>query len=408
MSVSKNFSWLTGSTFVEASVAFLSNLILVRLLLPSEFGQFAVIFAEVGFVAALGDLRFNTLIISKRDSNEFSAVRRLVALSVAWSTFVFLVVIAYLWSRGIFSVIPILLALGIFLNSLSSAQMAFHERNFDYHTLAILQSGSQLASHALAVVLAFFGFGVLALVLRFLFRSVVLNLYYLMTRGISAYSCKGAKFADLKSYFLGSGVTLWCDGFLEQSVERICILVLDSFYGKEIVGFFYQARRLALIPDQFIGSVLARLTLNYYSNGFSSSRIKEQLLPTALAFLIYSVVIYCGIMFLAKPLIPLIFGEGWIEVASMLHYLIPFSCGVTILHVYRAQIYSRGDFMKFIIHGRVPQMLVFSLGFLTVVHSTVNQNIFISFYAFAFLLAGFSAGLCNYRLIAGSSVHEAN
>lgn len=408
MSILKNFSWLGGATFLDASLAFAANLILVRLLLPSEFGEFAVLFAEVGFVAALVELRFNTLIISQRNTNDSEAVKRLVSLSVVWSLVVLLFLLTYLWMRGNFNGATILLSFGIFLNSLSSAQLASNEREFNYKNLALLQSCTHFFSHVVAVLLAFLGFGVLALILRLLVRPLFLNLFYLFTRGISTYSIRPARLADLKGHFINGGIALWIDGFIEQSVERAAILALDFFYSKEVVGFFYQAKRLALLPDQFFGGVVTRLTLNYYSNNFSEKLIKRQVLPTLVIALIYCMLVGVGIVVIAGPLIPILFGDGWDPVALMIVYLIPFSCGISILHMYRAQIYSRGEFMKFVIHGRVPQMLVFSLGFLTVVHSTVNQNIFISFYAFAFLLAGFYAGLCSYRLIAGSNAHENN
>ena len=104
-------------------------------------------------------------------------------------------------------------------------------------------------------------------------------------------------------------------------------------------------------------------------------------------------------MFLAEPLIPLIFGEGWIGVSSMLHYLIPFSCGVTILHVYRAQMYSRQCFVQFLFYGRGMQVMVFSFGFVALVLNIIDQRGFLLFYALGFLLAGVSAGIFNYAYL---------
>ena len=304
-------SVLAAGAFVQAGLGLIAQLILMRLLLPEEFGEFVVVLALCGVIQMVLSLRLNVQIIRVPDDQMTPARHDSYRAALVWeSAASALVTLLWLAWTGMLTPLALLLVGALMLGQWSNQNVAFYERGMAYGRIVMVETGSQILGHALAVALVLTGFGAAALYLR--------EMAVAMTR-VVAFAWIGALSKPLWRWLgwsdwcrlIREARGLWVDGLLESGLARFIVLGTAATGSTHGVGIFAQSQRLATIPHQLMAPAVIRLSANLFSRLTDDTRRRALLVRLTMASLAALAIAAAVMVVLAEPVIPPLLGKHW-------------------------------------------------------------------------------------------------
>ncbi|EME69133.1 colanic acid exporter [Paramagnetospirillum caucaseum] len=308
---------LTMGALVQALAGFLAQLVLMRLLFPEDFGRFALILAGCGLVQTILSLRLNVLIIRLSDAEMTPERASLYRAALVWESVIALAVtLAWLGFAGLIAADSLALVAALALTQWTSQVVIFYERKMAYGRITLVETGSQMLGHGVAVALILSGAGAVTLYAREAVVALARLAAYARIGALSPPEWRMPRRADLR--FLAADVRVyWLEGVCEGGFARLVVLCSGAIAGSHGTGLLAQSQRLALIPHQLISPVLSRLSVNAFSRADAGQkrRLLALLLSGALASL--GVAALLAVAF-ADPVVPFLFGEHWRPAAAIL------------------------------------------------------------------------------------------
>lgn len=298
--------------------------ILARLLTPADFGYIAMATVITELAALFGNFGFAAVLIQRR------VVSRLQMDTVFWAsallglalTFVVIVLsytASWLFREPIAGELLQVLSISFVINGLVVVHGALVSRLMRFHTDFWIELISIFSRAAIAILLAWNGFGVWSLVYGSLagslIRTVLLYLvvpYWPRLRFDLQYL--RSTWVTNSSYFAG--------GFLFYANSNIDLLLIGRSLGATALGFYQNARSLTDEVRNRMAIPLQRVLFP----AFSSLQDDNAWLQTSvlrsgrlLAAVVFPVGI--GIAAVADELVPVLYGEKWLAMIPVLKML---------------------------------------------------------------------------------------
>ena len=307
--------WAALQKFGTMGLAFVSNIILARLLTPADYGSIGLltIFLVISEVFINGG--FATALIQKKSPTEddFSTV-------FYWNIIIAILLygVLYLCAPAIseFYNIPALiqllrdLGLVLILNALGAIQLSILRKNMQFKKLSIIQFTSVGVSVTAAIILAYSGWGIWTLVAQQLINAAMNTiLLWVTNRWIPKLRFSFVSFKELFSY----GSFLLLSDLLNNICDNIQALIIGRRYTSSDMGYYTQARKLEMVPTQSISYVVNLVTFPVYSELQDS---KEKLFMAVrkslrcMNFVNFPLMIL--LIVVAEPLIVLLFSDKWL------------------------------------------------------------------------------------------------
>ncbi|MBC7952360.1 MAG: oligosaccharide flippase family protein [Rhodospirillaceae bacterium] len=313
-----NGAWFTLGSAFQALVAFAANLVLVRHLMPEQFGRFAVIQAGAGLVLSVLSLRMGSVIIRMPEAQLTPSMRERLFSVLTMEAVACLAVLA-IWGAvsGMGQLMGVVLMVSMVLNSWTASNRAFYERGMDYRRLAAVETAVHLGGHIFAVALVIAGMGAEVLYLREMFFVVVGLLALARVGGLSWYRLRWVSVAEWRAV-LRDVRGIWLDSMLENVHQRLVILVVNAVAGLAGAGLFFQAQRLAMVPHQFLMPLVGRVAGTWFGrteDGHERRSGRAKFLMVLTPMLVLAAVLA---WLLADPVVPWLFGPNWAPAAPLL------------------------------------------------------------------------------------------
>jgi O-antigen/teichoic acid export membrane protein len=309
--------FLTVSQILQVAVAFGANLVLVRYLLPADFGRFAVALAGIGLVFSLLCCRINILIIRASDDAlaaakdryfTILAVETALAASVAGG-WVLLTAGTSPWDLSLVAIVAV--------RHWVQQDKAFFERAMPYRTLASAEAGIAALAHLCAVALVVAGIGPAVLYIREGVLTVAELAALWSVGGLTLGRLRPVGIAGLLAIYREAAGN-WVDGVLENGYQRLVILAAGLFGGAVAAGLFFQAYRLAIVPHQLLAPVMTRLAANWISRSDDPAERIARRQRIVGVFFIPLLLAGVATFLWADPLVPWLFGAPWSRAADLL------------------------------------------------------------------------------------------
>ena len=235
--------WVFIDKFGTGGLNFIVNIILARILSPADFGLVAMVliffelsnaFVNSGFVAALVREKH----ISEEDKATTFTFNFLVAV-LAYTTLYFSApAIANFYSND--QLIPIVRVMGIniVIFSFMIIQNATFYQQIDFKTLTRARVATVTLSSTVAIILAFNGFGVWSLVIKFVLNSLIQTtlLYFL-----NPWTPRLAFYRESFNRLFGFGSRILASTLIDKFYLHIYALIIGRLYSESTLGFFAQA-----------------------------------------------------------------------------------------------------------------------------------------------------------------------
>lgn len=319
--VSSAVRWKLLERFFSVGVSLIVQIVLARILNPSDFGSLAIIMSVVNFASIFVNSGIATAIIQKKeiDEEDISTTTIMCLIIATVVTTIIFFVSPYLaklynnrsllWGLRFISVI-------LFFNAINSIQVALLSRKLNFKTLFIRSAVSVSISGLIGIILALKGAGLWALIIHSIALSVINVLVLWLgdrTKLISGFSfIKAKRIYSFSSYILFSALLSGINDILRSMIIGKKYSEADlAYYDK---GYTY-SNYISQIAKESVSSVLLPVFASKQSNIDVVKQYIRKSIKT-LSFISFPVLI--GISLVSQEAIVLVLGTKWIEVVPYL------------------------------------------------------------------------------------------
>lgn len=303
---------------------FAISIVLARLLLPSDFGLIGMLAIFIALSQSIIDSGMGSALVQKVDRTDvdYSTV---FVFNFAISTLIYLVLflaapfIAQFYAAPKLEILTRILCLNIIINSLSLVQNTRLTINLDFKTMAKVNFSSVITSGILAIILAYRGYGVWALVFQNIFRSVVATV---MLWRLSKWK-PSVKFSkeSFKSLF-GFGAKLLGAGLIATFFQNIYKVIIGKAYSSKTLGYYTQAFNFAEMTAGTVTSILQKVTYPILATIRNDETrlvsVYRRMLGMTSFFILPSMTL---LALLADPLVRFFLTEKWLPTIPLLQWL---------------------------------------------------------------------------------------
>lgn len=340
---------------VKSIVEVVSTVVLVRLLLPEEFGLVGMVASVTGFLAMFKDLGLSMATIQRAQISH-AQVSTLFWINLGFSALIMLMTIgmapALVWFFDEPRLLWVTIGLsGAFLfGGLTVQHEALLRRQMRFGAIAIIQSVAMVISVVVAIVLAWQGWSYWALVARSVVSAIVTaaGVWLMCSWRPGMWS----RDPEIKS-LLGFGGNLTGFNFVNYFARNLDDILIGRFYGSASLGVYQKAYEIFMIPLTLINTpisavaipALSRLVHDEQRYRAAYLRILEKVLMIAMPL---------GALLIGASdwIVLLVLGEQWTAATGIISML-----GVAIF----VQVVGNSTGWLFITQDRTREMMKWGL-----------------------------------------------
>ena len=308
--------WSSIQKFGISIISFISNIVLARLLTPDDYGCLGLLLIFIAISNALIYGGFISALIQKKNADEtdFSTVFYWnLVVSILLYTVLFFAAPAIARYYKIDLLCNVLRVFGVVLiiNGLTAVQTTLLRKNLNFRKLAIIGVTSTLISIIVAIVLAYMGFGVWALVFQNVTNSIINSILLWFTSNWRPKLIFSTK--SFKGLF-GYGCFLLLSDLMNSLCDNIQGLIIGKRFSSSTMGYYTQAKRMEDVPSSSITQLVAQVTFPIYAKVQDDKERLYRAVKNTLALMNY-INIPLMVMFIvvARPLFIVLFSDTWID-----------------------------------------------------------------------------------------------
>ena len=247
----KTISGVLWSCVERFSVQGIQFVIMVIILLPSDYGMIGMLAIFIAIAQTLIDSGFSNALIQKKDRSEidYSTVfyfNIVVGIILYFILFFSSPLIARFYNTPELTGLTRVLALNLFINSLAVVQRAILSIKIDFKTQAKASFSAAIISGIVGIVMAYTGFGVWSLAVQTVLNAFVNTvLLWIFSKWIPL---KVFSFESFKKLF-AFGSKLLASGLLDTIYRNIYTIVIGKKFASTDLGYFPRADQFAQFPS---------------------------------------------------------------------------------------------------------------------------------------------------------------
>ena len=296
-------------------IAFLVQIVLARLLTPSDYGIISMLMIFVNISQVFVQSGLNTALIQKHEADEvdFSSVFY-VSLAISIVLYVVLFIsapfIAIFYNmpelKNVLRVLAIILIPGAY-NSIQNAKIA---REMKFKELMYGTVGAVVISGIVGIFMALKRYGVWSLVGQQISYQIASCIFLMkFVKWIPSFQFSVNKIKVLFSF----GWKLLCSNLIGKIYENIQSLVIGKKYNSSILGYYNRGKQFPqLLVDNMNGSIQSIMlpALSRYQN--EKNKIKTMMRRAMVTSSLFVFPMMMGLIIISRPLVSLILTEKWL------------------------------------------------------------------------------------------------
>ena len=309
--------WKVLERFFSQGVNLVIQIMLARLLLPSDFGTLAIIVALINYISVFVQSGLSTAIIQKKyisqtDINTLFTISISIA-GICYALFYFIspVLASFYDNDNLVSPLRVT-ALVLFFYSYNSIQMGILSRRMEFKIIFLRTAIAIPLSGIVGIYMAYCDYGLWALIANFilniLFSSIVMAIGTKMSVGFS-FSLKSAK--ELYSFSIkiigASLVSGFSDLFRTMSIGKK--------YNTAQLAYYDRAYTYALVAMQIVNNSIQSVLLPVFSREQDNIMKLKELSRKSVRITVFCVTpLLLGVAVMAKTLVLLLLTEKWLPI----------------------------------------------------------------------------------------------
>ena len=313
--------WTFGERMMTQGVSFVLSIILARLLMPNEFGVVALILVFINLANVFVSQGIGESLIQKKNANEtdFSTIFYCsLGISIFLYVLLFLLapLIANFYDNSELVWILRILALVIPVSSIRTIQEAYVSKKMIFKKFFFSNFAGTLVSGLLGILMAYYGFGMWALVVQYLINTVVGTIVLFFTvqwRPRLLFSISSAK------ELMGFGWKLMAANFINIVYNESRGLIIGKNYTMADLAYFNRGNQLPGLIISNINTTISSVVfpvMTEVNDDISRLKTVTRRAMKITAYLVFPLMI--GLMSVANPLILVLLTEKWLLVVPFL------------------------------------------------------------------------------------------
>lgn len=336
--VVRNLLWRFLERIGAKGVEFLVSIILARILAPEVYGEIALITVFITILQVFVDSGLGNALIQKKDAcdKDFSTVFffNIIFCLILYSGLFFAApFIASFYDNDILCSVVRVLGITIVISGVKNVQQAYVSKHMLFKRFFFATLGGTIGAAILGVAMAYFGYGIWALVAQQVFNVAVDTLILWLT--VKWRPKWYFSFKRLKSLFI-YGWKLLVSSLLETVYNDIRQLIIGKMYAKSDLAYYNRAKQfpqfITANINTSINSVLFPAMSNVQDDKVRVKSMTRRAIKTSTYIMTPFMV---GLAVCGEPLIRLILTEKWLPVVP---YLIIFCITQTFLPIHTANL----------------------------------------------------------------------
>lgn len=314
--------WTGISTAVTLVATFARVMILTRFLEKSDFGVVSIINMVIGLCTTFTDLGFASVIMcrQKLSLREFS--------SLYWLQFIFFAIIYVLlfslsplissfYDEPMLSVLIPIASLTVIFQAIGKLYDSVLQKQYQFKSLAFRGIFSNLASLFVAIILAYFNYGVYSLVISTLFQILIFNVWNIT----SGYKIQRVAFVF--SYkevlpLLKIGVFQTGTRILDYISSKLDVMIIGKFLGIEALGIYDLAKELVFRFVDFIRTVVSKVALPILANSNTDDEsVKRKFLMLTKVVASLCIPICITVAVFSESIVYIVYGANYVDTAPI-------------------------------------------------------------------------------------------
>lgn len=309
----------TGSAGCQG-IGLVTNIILARLLVPSDFGAVALVLAVIGILQTFAEMGTSVALVQRQNVTQ-SVVDSAFALTALVT--ITIVIIIWLASNkiAIFFDVPVLAnllkiaAFSYLFAGIFSLYRCLLLKKLRYKAISILGFVGVLFHGGISVFLAFNGWGPYSIVWGQVGSTIVLlilGLYH--TRYVPRSTGSIKEMWELFSF----GVWVSIGRILGNASGKIDVFLIGKLLSTIPLGAYYLAQKMVMLLPATYAGIIDQVMLPIYSQWQDDpSRVEAGYWKVLSYTALIIIPPVCLIFVLADPLVKLVLGEKWIQVIPL-------------------------------------------------------------------------------------------
>lgn len=336
--------WKSGVNYASSSVNLLANILLARLLVPTDFGVFALAMSISEILFTLGGLGLAKACIRLQEEADVFDTTMILAWIIAGvlaflGTFLSLVVVPFYSGQiAIFLFIICSVTALQFPSSIYSAHM---EKEFMFRRSAMVRGVCRSCAAIVGVGFAALGLGPWSLLFRTVFHGIMIfiGMSYFSTFKFKAhYNKETARKVWRFSY------DMFFMRLSETAFDQMPKFLLGSLAGTQFLGLFERSKHMSGLPNSMLSPFNAEVGFAVYS------RFKEY--PSKIAegvqwnlMLVGHLVLPAGLLvfLFSESILQTVLGAQWVPAAPLLQGFSLFLITLPVYVVLKYVLLARGN-----------------------------------------------------------------
>ena len=320
----KGMVWSMLERVSVQSVQFILGIILARILSPSEYGTIGLLTVIIAFMQVFVDSGFSKALIQKQDRTQtdistvffFNVIISIVCYVLLWISAPF---IANFYNNTLLIDLMRVISLSLIFGAFFSIPTTLLTIKFDFKAIARTNLIATILSGIIAVWMAYEGYGVWALVLQTVLKSMltVLIMWFQIKWKPTLVFSK-TSFHSLFSY----GSKLLLSSVLNMSVNNFSNLFIAKVTTIKDLGFYTRGTQFADMIFTIFSSVLDSVLLPSLA---SIQNEREKLIHLARLTIKFTALIVTpilvGLACIAEPLIKILLTDKWLEAVPIMQII---------------------------------------------------------------------------------------
>jgi PST family polysaccharide transporter len=326
--VRRGFSWSLANSTISRVWTFAIGIVFARLLVPADFGVYAIALAMLMMLLSMNDLGTSVAII-RWQGDPSRAARTATTISIAGSIVIYGV--AFLLAPVIANqldtpqAVPVLrlLSLAVVFDGLASIPNALLVREFLQRRRLVAELTGILPNAVVAVTLAASGYGPWALAWGIIAGNATTALALILLA--PARPVPGWRSQDARA-LLSVGLPLAGASLLVFAVFNIDYLVLGSLVGATALGLYLLAFNVASWPSSLLTMSVRSVSIPAFSRLVRTpERLNSRFTEILQLLLTVTFPVAVLLAVLGSRVISIVYGERWVPAATALLFLAGFS-----------------------------------------------------------------------------------
>lgn len=265
--LSRSSAYVFLGKLVRYSLLYGTQILLINLLLPSDFGLMRYVTLLVGMASLINEMGLTTAIVQKQDIRR-EEIAGCFTASMIWGILLYFILFCAAPFAGAFftnTELTSLLRVGslvVPISSVCSVPRALLQKQIRFGRLAFIEASSAMISSTLMVFMAFKGYGVWSLVAGSLVQEVIaLTLFMSLVRvpGVHFHALMNSG-KILKTGF--SLVFLRITDYLRFSMPFV---IIGKLIDEEMLGLFSFSYDISVLPHMVINAILGSISVAIFS-----------------------------------------------------------------------------------------------------------------------------------------------